>query len=113
MLVLKASPDKVHLGYYRNQLVHLFKDECVVALALASFGTEFICGSLSLPVRLNGTHLFAPSSGLMTAIGDARSSKVGVKKNELMPRIAFLCSLLQFEFIPTGNEVSSSISFCC
>jgi hypothetical protein len=30
---------------------------------------------------------------------------VGVRKDELFARISFLCSLLKFEFIPTGKEV--------
>ncbi|ELR24552.1 NADbinding domain 4 domain containing protein [Acanthamoeba castellanii str. Neff] len=78
-ITIQDQRNWVHLGYYRNQIVHLFKDECIMAVALYSFGRS-------------------------TVIGDAGAGQVGVRKDELFARIAFLCSLLKFEFIPTGKE---------
>jgi hypothetical protein len=39
-ITIQDQRNWVHLGYYRNQIVHLFKDECIMAVALYSFGTS-------------------------------------------------------------------------
>ncbi|KAL6070816.1 Dihydroxyacetone phosphate acyltransferase [Balamuthia mandrillaris] len=84
----EAQRHWIHLGFYRNQLLHLFKDEGVVCLALASFGNE----------------------QTMTNVdeGGKFENPPGVSLNDLMHSIERLHQLFQFEFIP--NEVQDYLS---
>eukprot|EP01088_Endostelium_zonatum_P017952 TRINITY_DN5569_c3_g3_i1.p1 TRINITY_DN5569_c3_g3~~TRINITY_DN5569_c3_g3_i1.p1 ORF type:complete len:433 (-),score=160.51 TRINITY_DN5569_c3_g3_i1:147-1334(-) len=60
------------LRYYSNQLLHIFKEEGILCVALASFGLE----------RIGGGRL--------------------VEKGEFWERVGFLRGLLKREFIPRG-----------
>lgn len=102
-ITIQDQRNWVHLGYYRNQIVHLFKDECIMAVALYSFGTS--THAPTHPPTPTHTSVLSNKLGRSTVIGDAGAGQVGVRKDELFARIAFLCSLLKFEFIPTGKEV--------
>lgn len=69
----------VHLGYYRNQLVHLFKAECILACALACFGNKKSMADEG-----------DPNIGI----------NVGVRQEDLLKNAWFLNDMFKFEFIP-------------
>jgi hypothetical protein len=60
-ITIQDQRNWVHLGYYRNQIVHLFKDECIMAVALYSFGMYW----LSIAVLVSTTTLLTRLSFLV------------------------------------------------
>jgi len=70
----------LHLGYYRNQVVHVFKDEAVVALSLASFGLDRVLQ------------------------GGQGKGEEGIEKEELLGNVRLLHRLWREEFIPSRDE---------
>eukprot|EP00005_Dracoamoeba_jomungandri_P007473 CAMPEP_0174269562 /NCGR_PEP_ID=MMETSP0439-20130205/41507_1 /TAXON_ID=0 /ORGANISM="Stereomyxa ramosa, Strain Chinc5" /LENGTH=689 /DNA_ID=CAMNT_0015358411 /DNA_START=1180 /DNA_END=3246 /DNA_ORIENTATION=+ len=79
----------LHLGYYGNQLSHIFKNEAIIACSLVSFGNEVIWAEDEQEI---GT--------------EPQDKKVrGILHDELFNNIHFLGNMLSFEFIPDDNEL--------